>query len=137
FTWLDKGANDIDTFSVYTFLKDSTVQFTFNQKDSIKQFTLTTRKGAKKPVFNINTDKKLELTDTIKIQFSTPVISYDTSRLILKEDTNIIQPVFTKLDENGRYIQFYYKWNEKKRYSLEVKDSAFTDIYEQYNKKEK
>jgi hypothetical protein len=136
FVWKDKGKEAIDTIIVFPLSKDSVITFSYQEKDSLKTFSLSTRKGAKQPAFNISVDRKLDLNDSIRIGFSTPLLRFDTSRMILKEDTNTLAYKY-RTDPEGRYLLIAYPWKERKLYNLDLKDSAFYDIYNQPGKKEK
>jgi hypothetical protein len=72
------------------------------------------------------------------IQFNQPLLHavLDTPGFILHEDTIIVKPKII-YSPQADYIQLYYPLKEHTSYTLEYRDSVFTDIYGGFNKKEK
>lgn len=133
FTWLSKGKNETD--SIFLFTDKNEVDSLLIKKDT-SSFYLKPKQGAKKPHFLAAINKTVELNDSVTIHFSTPLLSYDTSRILLKEDTIVVKPVFFVSDEN-KNIKLWHTWKENTRYEITLRDSAFTDIYSQYSKSDK
>jgi uncharacterized protein (DUF2141 family) len=132
-----KTINGIDTFYVFTSTQktDSVLNFnsTINGKTdviSVKQKVLF---KASKPTFTIS--KQIELNDTIKINFNSPLLKFDTSRIVLTKDS--VHLNYKLIKTNDFELQLIYPWEEKTTYRLNIKDSAFVDYYNQRNKAEK
>ena len=69
--------------------------------------------------------------EPLMLEFSHPVLAYDTTLIRLYEDTSrtLVQPAF-RLDTNGqRTLLLDYKWKPGKLYDLELMPGAVTDIY--------
>jgi len=122
-----------DTLIVFTeAIKDEKITFILpNQQEA----TITHKALYKAPKFVLNYTKQPELNDSIKIQFNHPVIQYDTSKVQLMKDSIVI-PSYKKQVSPFEFV-LYYPWVEKSNYQLVIKDSAFKDVYDQFNKKEK
>jgi hypothetical protein len=137
--WYSVGKDNIDTITLFNPLwnKDS-VWFVYKIDSIDTSFYLKPRKSAKQLKFTSLILKTVELNDSFTIQFNQPVekIIYDTSKIVLKEDSIVIIPYYS-LSPNKDYIKLYYPLKSKTHYSLSYKDSAFMDIYGHYNQKEK
>lgn len=136
FLRLTKGINFIDTLHLFSneLTKDSVADFIITQPERSAYAHINVRKRAKKPSFGVTTKPGFELNDTILINCSNPYQSFDSTRIILLEDTIQIKPLFIT-DSNKFIVAVLYKWKEKTKYSLMIKDSAFKDIYGLYCKK--
>ena len=137
--WYNTGKDNIDTIILFNSLweKDS-VWFIYKTESIDTSFYLKPRKTSKQLKFTSSILKTVELNDSFTILFNQPVekIIYDTSKIVLKEDSIIILPNYY-LSPNKDYIKLYYPLKSKTHYSLSYKDSAFMDIYGHYNQKEK
>jgi hypothetical protein len=137
YTWYKKGKDDIDSLFLFSGAwKSDSILFTLPNQSS--PVLIKPRRTNKTPKFEVSVKKDIELNDSILISFNHPykAILQDTLHIKLKEDSIVIKPSFIE-DKNREKIQIYYPWKEKVKYSLEIKDSAITDIYGQYNKKSK
>lgn len=132
-----KTNTGIDTFYVFTSTQktDSVLNFnsTINGKTNVISVKQKVLFKAPKPTFTIS--KQIELNDTIKINFNSPLLKFDTSRIVLTKDSVHLNYKFIK--NNDFELQLIYPWEEKTTYRLNIKDSAFVDYYNQYNKTEK
>lgn len=135
YVWRSTGKDNID--SIFLFL-DSTQTDSLPFSYDTSTFVLKTKKKSKLPAFFITASNKIELNDTFIVSFTTPVNTIDTSRITLKEDT-IENPFSYQFndDKSKFYINPIWKEKENTRFEVDIKDSAFTDIYGQYNKKSK
>ncbi len=133
FTQLKKGINDMDSFFVFTTEKHDSIVF----NDSKKSFLVKGKKGIKNAPFAGVLKKTMELNDSIAISFSTPILSYDTSKIIFKHDSVIIPIDSGSVHLSHFSFKLTHNWTEGMTYSFEIKDSAFKDIYGQYSKKDK
>lgn len=134
YTWFDHSKLNLDTFVLYTHAKDSFIHLTFQEADSLKSFRIKTRRSGKKIIFNYQLKKNTELNDTLLFTFNSPAVSFDTSRIILKQDTVRVKPKHYSLRSDGRSLLVYYPWQESTKYSLEIKDSAFTNYSGVYSR---
>ncbi|MBV6654520.1 MAG: Ig-like domain-containing protein, partial [Mameliella sp.] len=65
------------------------------------------------------------------LEFSHPILAFDTNLIQLYEDTSklLVNPTFS-LDTNGqRTLRLDYRWKSGKPYTLELMPGAVTDIY--------
>ena len=136
FSRVVKTKNNLDTLYVFSndLKNDSIVSFNIEQPDTSFPVSLTSRKKYKLPPFSIGVSSYLDLNDTMLLFYSNPYKTINIDRIILKEDTIIVKPKFIN-DSSFWLTKIYYPLKEKTKYSLMVKDSAFTDIFNQYNKK--
>jgi hypothetical protein len=126
------GKSDIDSVFIYTGPKEKdSLCFTYNT-DFV---CVKTKKSTKKPSLYLDMQKNVELNDTVTISLSNPCFNIDTSKLVLIEDT-LNQAYKYIIDTSYFVIKIIYKWKENTKYTLQVKDSCFKDIYNQYSKKQ-
>ncbi len=135
FTWLSKGKNDIDSLFIFSdqLTEDSVTSFKFYSPDTLYILNIKVRKKLKPPSFNIIIQNKIELNDSIKIIFQNPCEIIDTTLTIFKVDTIRVKPNFNYYNTSEKLF-LSYPLNEKTSYTISIKDSAFKDIYKQYNK---
>lgn len=132
-----KGNQGIDTFYVFTSTQKSDSIVKFNVLINNNNTELVVRQKViykqSKPTFTIT--KHLELNDTIKINFTNPLLKIDTTRIkLFKDSLNINYKLFKV---NDFELNIVYQWDEKTTYKLSINDSAFIDYYNQYSKQEK
>lgn len=75
----------------------------------------------------------LDLNRNFALKFPVPVVSYDSSRLILNTPGDTLIPAFSFTDSLRRKLEINYKWMPGEIYSLAVDDSAFCDLSSHYN----
>jgi hypothetical protein len=64
------------------------------------------------------------------IECTHPLVSYETDKIILMEDSNQIRNFkISYVDSVRRKLRFEYKWKENTNYKLRILPSAFTDIF--------
>jgi hypothetical protein len=63
------------------------------------------------------------------INFSSPLQSFDFSKIIFNEEKEIIKPDIHFKGSVQRVLQIDYKWKEETNYSLFIPPGAFTDIF--------
>jgi uncharacterized protein (DUF2141 family) len=137
YSWYKTGKDDIDTLTLYSPLwKTDSILFDISTEP--KPVLIKPRKTNKTSRFEVIIKRELELGDSITINFNHPysTITWDTSRIKLKEDSILIKPQIFETP-NKDIVKLYYPWKEHQKYSLEIKDSTILDIYSQYNKKVK
>jgi uncharacterized protein (DUF2141 family) len=138
YTWVKKGKDEIDSILLFSSEWNNTDSVYFTLAADSKPFMLKPWRNSKLNKLETTLKKDVELNDSITITFNHPYkdIVTDTSRIRLKEDTVFVKPVFIKSAEKETF-KIYYPWKEKTRYALEIRDSAVTDIFGQYSKREK
>lgn len=135
YSWYKTGKDDIDTLTIYSpFWKTDSVLFDISTES--KPVLIKPRKTNKITRFEVTIKRELELGDSVLITFNHPysTIKLDTSFIKFKEDSVLIKPEIFETS-NKETIKIVYPWKEKQKYILEIKDSAITDIYNQYNRK--
>lgn len=75
----------------------------------------------------------LDLNRQFNLYFPSPVISYDSCRLLLYAPTDTVVPIFYFTDSLQRKAVVNYKWREKEVYKFLAADSAFVDLNGEYN----
>lgn len=75
----------------------------------------------------------LDLNRNFALKFPIPVVSCDSSKLILNTPVDTIIPAFSFTDSLRRKLEINYKWMPGEIYSLAVDDSAFCDLGNNYN----
>ena len=134
YIWKDRFKNHIDSVVLFTKTQDTLLSGVYNMGDSVAPFTIKTRRGFKPAPFYANCKKNVELNDSITVTFNFPTISYDTSRIKIYEDTIQLNPSYLGISKDGRAFNMAYSWQEAKRYVVDMKDSAFKDIYGRLSK---
>lgn len=139
YTWKKTGKDNMDTVIVLSSaFKTDSVWFHYTTPEYDTVFFVKPVKTAKALKFESSIKKTIELNDTLTINFNLPLAKAitDTSMIVLKEDTIVVNPkiIYTP---NADYMQLYYPLKEHTSYSIEYKDSTFRDIYGGYSKKEK
>lgn len=139
-SWYRSGKESIDTITLISssWKQGDSVSFMIQQYDSASYLTIKPRKATKATKFLVQMPKETELNDTIRIRFNQPyeTVRTDTNGIILKEDTLIV-PFKVFYSEKRDELKLYYPLKDKTKYSLQIKDSAFTDFYGSYNKADK
>lgn len=125
--------NITDTFYVFTKTNpnDTAVNFIINNKPVAIRY---------KPIFKTekltyNFNKQPELNDTIVLHLNNPITGVDTSRIRLFKDSTQLNA--NRWLANPFEYRISYNWAEKTNYKLEIGDSAFTDLFNQKNKKDR
>jgi uncharacterized protein (DUF2141 family) len=135
YTITKTGKNNLDT--IYCYTSDSALPASYKIEMPDTSFLVNLRKATGKPFYPFSADisRKIELGDTLWVNFSLPVSTTDTSLITLKEDTI---PVKYKYGFSHEFNRFYivYNWKPAVRYQVEIRDSAITDIYQRYNTKQ-
>jgi uncharacterized protein (DUF2141 family) len=137
--WFQEGKDHIDTITLFSAnWQTDSVYFNYSYPTRDTIFYVKPKKTAKYTKFETPIQKTLELNDSFTIRFNQPIenILLDTPFLVLKEDSNIVQPKVI-ISPKRDYVNLYYPLKESTKYSLEISDSAVTNIYGLYNKKEK
>ncbi|MFN4082750.1 MAG: Ig-like domain-containing protein [Bacteroidia bacterium] len=132
-----KYNNEID--SIYIFIPDASEtedvifkKFIDNNLEST--FKLKYKRSLKLNSFNIKIEEPLNKNDKLLIKSSNPIKNINKNLVSFKEDTiEIFDYKILRNDSFSFEIQHYFK-NEI-NYSLEIKDSALTDVFGQYNNK--
>lgn len=127
--------NEIDTIKVFINNITDSCKFKIITYDSSFYKTIYSKNKSKKPELILNLNAEFNPLDTIFIETSTPIKYINNDSIIIKEDTNIIKPIYFNIDSNKMNIAIYFKWKESTNYSIEFKDSSLHDIFGTYNKK--
>lgn len=130
-----KNNNGIDTIKVFINNNIDSCNFKISTIDTIFYKTIKSKKKSKKPEFIITSKQELNPLDTIFIELSVPTKYINKDSIIIKEDTNILKPLYFEIDSNRMLIAIYNNWKESTKYSVEFKDSSLQDIYGSFNKK--
>ncbi len=132
-----KGNEKYDTIQFYLGLSNDSLPQRFTLKRNLIKDTITITgkriksKDVEEQTINITVPEKQG--DSIHIQFKQPVTEFASEKLILKQDSIIIQNLeWKKLDPFNYYLS--KKLEETINYSLEIKDSATKNIYKKYSK---
>jgi hypothetical protein len=74
---------------------------------------------------------KINPANPLKIGFSQPITSFDTTFINLLEDTTLqkIQPVFSIDSLTGRNLLIAHQWKESLPYALEILPGGVTDLF--------
>ena len=134
FIWKERFKNNIDSVLLFTKLFDTILHGVYNMGDSVAPFTIKTKRGYKPLAFSYQCKKTIELNDSVNVTFNFPVSEYDTSRIKIYEDTILLKPLFLGISNDRHYFNLSYPWQETKRYTIDIKDSAFKDIYNRLSK---
>ncbi len=109
--------------------------------DNKKLETAVLRRGKKDNyngniLFNINlSNNKLKPGNPLIFTFSSPVKDINKTGIVLLADSVPINNyTIKKLPESERKYEIIYPWRPKKLYSIEYKENAITDIYNNKNK---
>ena len=132
--WKQRYKNNIDSVVLFTKTLDTVLVGNYNMGDSIGPFTIKTKRGYKPFPFTSECKKTVELNDSVTVTFNFPAAKYDTSRIRIYEDTILLKPNYIGISQDGHFFNLFYPWQETKRYSVEIKDSAFKDIYNRLSK---
>lgn len=134
YIWYNAGKQDVDTLSVFRMTTDTMPVFGIRIKNKIQQIPVRQKKGLKFPLFQAEINRAIELNDTVKISFTTPVVSLDTSRIKIKEDTVLMKQPEFHLSPDGRSFRFIIPQKDNTRYQFELQDSACKDMFGQFQK---
>lgn len=130
-----EGKEYADTFIVYTEIsKGEKCVFTVNQNDISQQISLTNKVLFKAPKLNVTYNRQPELNDSVRLVFNIPIITTDTTRIHLYQDS--VKVPFSVIKKTPFEFALVHQWAERKTYKLIIGDSAFTDFYNQPNKKD-
>lgn len=131
--WRTRGRNNTDTLIIWRKQDDSVQYFHLTVNDSDRVVPLRTRSGLKSPSFHVSIDRPIELGDSIRFTAATPFSTIDTSRVKWMEDTCMLPIPNIVRHPDRKTFSFYYPLKEARRYTLEIMDSAFTDVYGQFS----
>lgn len=129
-----KNTNGIDTIKVFVNNNSESAEFKINTKDTGFYKTIYSKKKSKKPELILSSKTELNPLDTIFIETTVPIKYINKDSIIIKEDTNILKPLYFETDSNKMNFAIYDIWKESTRYSIEFKDSSLQDIFGNYNK---
>jgi uncharacterized protein (DUF2141 family) len=138
-TWYKKGKESLDTFTLISpFWKQGDSVSFIIKTDTEQIVQIKPRKSSKQGKLALTLPKEIDLKDSITISFNQPyeTVKIDTNGIILKEDTLLV-PFEVFYSAKKDMLKLYYPLKDKTKYSLEIKDSAVTDLYGGYNKREK
>lgn len=129
--------SNLDTFYLFTetYTKDSFIYVELQTNDTIHRLSIKNRALLKPTKFTYTFTKQPELSDSIKFNFTTPVLVFDTSRIKLTKDSLKIPYLF--IQNSPFEFTLYHSWNEKTAYQIQLLDSAFTSVYKEFSKKDK
>jgi hypothetical protein len=130
-----KNTNEIDTINVFVNNNTDSCKFKITTNDSSFYKTIISKKKSKKPEFILSSKAELKPLDTIFIETSVPIKYINRDSIIIKEDTNILKPLYFEIDSNKMRITIYNNWRESTKYSIEFKDSSLQDIFGTFIKK--
>lgn len=130
YTQLINTSTGMDTVHVFTKTKDSVAQFKISVNGITHPLRIKNSPLHKPDLLNITYPKNIELNDTIPLVFNHPILTIDTSRILLLKDSTPIHYHYVSSDFK---LKIVYPWEEKSMYKLVVKDSALMDFYNQYN----
>jgi hypothetical protein len=129
-----KGKSGFDTIVVYINDTAANPDFFIQTPDTSYVIHMRKAKSNKVEEFSLNINKTVDIQDTINIQLKTPIGRFDTSQIVLKEDS--IPLVYQYLiDSIHNQLRIVYPWKEGLKYQLNIDDSAVFDVYHQTNQK--
>lgn len=115
--------------------------------DDLKRLDTVTLRRDKRDVYkkavsisdNISSAKLKPRTD-VSLTFSSPIVSFDESKISILEDSIPVKSLQTiKNDNSTRNYTLKYPWRLNKNYILKLADNAFTDLFgtksKAYNRK--
>lgn len=80
-------------------------------------------------------DNKLRPGTDLVITSNTPVVTIDTAKFTLLEDSvRVAGPETSKIEGNVRKIKVKYPWRNNRKYTIKLADGAVTDIYQTRSK---
>jgi hypothetical protein len=86
--------------------------------------------------YNINRDNKLKPGTDLTIKTNLPTETIDQSLIVLKEDSTEVSNFTIQKDAvDSRLFTLKYRWKQNDNYTLTINDGAFTDIYNDKNKR--
>lgn len=133
YLWKKQGKSETDSLFVFTGMNDpDSLLFSYNNTT----FPIKTKKNAPKPKIIMDLNKNVELNDSVSLSFTTPLSLINTAGIQLLEDTIPVKYNITP-DALKRTVKVHYPWKENTKYEIHFNDSCFTDIYGQFNKKDK
>jgi hypothetical protein len=129
-----KNTNGIDTIKIFVANKFDSCKFKITTNDTSFYNTIISKKKSKKAELILSSKAELNPLDTVFIETSVPINYINKDSIIIKEDTNILKPIYFELDSNKMRLAIYNNWKESTKYSVEFKDSSLRDIFGTYNK---
>lgn len=132
-----KQGNNIDTFYLFTanYEKDSIIPLRVLTNGMIHNLSIKNRSLFKPSKFSYTYTKQVELGDSIRVRFNSPLLKFDKSRIKLLKDSN--QLVYNIIQTSPFELIIYYNLEEKSSYQLQFLDSAFVSVYNEFSKKDK
>lgn len=126
----------LDTFNLFTQAGSDSFIYISATINGINHLIKTISKPKlKAQSLLLTSSNQIELDDTIILRFNNPILKFDTSKIKLTQDTTPL--LFNYINTNDFTLKITYNWQEKNNYSLNIQDSAFIDLYNQYNTKQK
>lgn len=126
----------IDTFNLFTKPSgDSSITISATINGINHQIKTISKPKYKPQTLSLSLPNQVELNDTITLRFNNPVLSFDTTKIKLLQDSTSL--FFKCLKHDDFTLKIVYNWQEKSNYTLDIQDSAFVDFYNQYNTKQK
>lgn len=72
--------------------------------------------------------------ETFQLDFSNPIITIDSSRIIVLSDTIVQKNISLNVEtDKPRRLSFHAKWKEEKAYKIKMLPGAITDLYSNVN----
>ncbi len=71
--------------------------------------------------------------DTLTILFASPIDSIKEGKILLFQDSSLIEPKFIVWQRNSRNLKILYPWKENTNYSFLIKDSLVQDLFGRFN----
>lgn len=129
--------SNIDSFYIFTanYPKDSIINLELKTNDTIHRLSVKNRAIIKSSKFTCTFNKQPELNDSIKFTFTAPVLTFDTSRIKLTKDSLRIN--YSLVQNSPFQFSLYHPWEEKTSYQIQLSDSSFTSVYQEFNKTDK
>lgn len=134
YIWFNTGKQGVDTLTFFRLTSDTLPAFTLPIKQQMQTIVVRQKKGLKWPLFQAEINRTIEMNDSVMVSFTTPVVSIDTSRIKIKEDTVLIRHPEFLLSKDGKFIRFFIPQKDNTRYQIEFLDSAFQDMFGQFQK---
>jgi len=129
YQWKETSKNEVDTISLFTASADTVLSFNYKNASDSGRINIKSRFKHKYRAFNIQVKKSPELNDTLIIHSGIPILKVDTSLIQLLVDSIRIRNFKYFYSIDGRQLQIIAPWEEGKKYTLTIPDSAIIDFY--------
>jgi hypothetical protein len=131
---LIKGIDYKDTIKIFVNNNNIENKFRIKTNDTSYILSLRTKNKTLKNELIMNAITDITPDDTLIIEFNNPIEKINLDSIIFKEDTIITKPLYFEISNDRLTFKLFNKWNENTNYTLLIKDSSISDIFNNFNK---